>query len=131
LALRILASFDSVAETGREIVFRSPDVDKQDVGDLELDLFFNLSGHTDSHGNACQQMLSVRPPTVESKPRSREIAAHRNGLAHLHSIRSFFPDHRPVVQRIERRFPKGKLAFLQEFADVISSEQMTAFKRVE
>jgi hypothetical protein len=37
----------------------------------------------------------------------------------------------PVVQRIEQGFPKGKMAFLQEFADVISSEQMTAFKRVE
>jgi len=37
----------------------------------------------------------------------------------------------PVVQRIERRFPKVKAAFLLEFADVISSEQMTAFKRVE
>jgi len=37
----------------------------------------------------------------------------------------------PVVQRTERGFPKGKTAFLLEFADVISSEQMTAFKRLE
>jgi hypothetical protein len=37
----------------------------------------------------------------------------------------------PVVQRIERRFPKGKTAFLLALADIISSEQMTAFKRVE
>jgi len=37
----------------------------------------------------------------------------------------------PVVQRIEQGFLKGKTAFLQEFADVISSEQTTAFKRVE
>jgi hypothetical protein len=37
----------------------------------------------------------------------------------------------PVVQRIEQGFPKGKTAFLLDFADVISSEQMTAFRRVE
>jgi hypothetical protein len=37
----------------------------------------------------------------------------------------------PVVQRIERRFPKGETAFLLALADIISSEQMTAFKRVE
>jgi hypothetical protein len=37
----------------------------------------------------------------------------------------------PVVQRIERGFPKAKTAFLLEFADVSSTEQMTIFKRVE
>jgi hypothetical protein len=37
----------------------------------------------------------------------------------------------PVVQRIEQGFPKGKTAFLLEFADLVSSEQMTALKRVE
>jgi hypothetical protein len=37
----------------------------------------------------------------------------------------------PIVQRTERGFPKAKTAFLLEFADVISSEQMTAFKGVE
>jgi hypothetical protein len=37
----------------------------------------------------------------------------------------------PVVQRIERRFPKDKTVFLLEFADVSSSEQMTIFKRIE
>jgi hypothetical protein len=37
----------------------------------------------------------------------------------------------PVVQRIEQGFHKGKTAFLLEFADVVSSEQMTALKRVE
>jgi hypothetical protein len=30
----------------------------------------------------------------------------------------------PVVQRIEQGFPKGKTAFLLEFADVSSSEQI-------
>jgi hypothetical protein len=37
----------------------------------------------------------------------------------------------PVVQRVEQGFPKDKTVFLLEFADVISSEQMTGFKRVE
>ena len=37
----------------------------------------------------------------------------------------------PVVQRIEQGFPNAKKGFLQEFADVISSEQMTALKGVE
>jgi len=37
----------------------------------------------------------------------------------------------PVVQRIEQGFPKDKTAFLLEFADVITSEQMIAFKRVD
>jgi hypothetical protein len=37
----------------------------------------------------------------------------------------------PVVQRIERRFPKGNPALLHQFADVVSSAQMTVFKPVE
>ncbi len=37
----------------------------------------------------------------------------------------------PVVQRIERRFPKSKTAFLQEFAQVISSTQAAVFKDVQ
>jgi hypothetical protein len=37
----------------------------------------------------------------------------------------------PVVQRIEQGFPKDKTAFLLQFADVISSAQMAAFKCVE
>jgi hypothetical protein len=37
----------------------------------------------------------------------------------------------PVVQRTEQGFPKAKTAFLLDFASVISSEQMTGFKRVE
>ena len=37
----------------------------------------------------------------------------------------------PVVQRIERRFPKPKTAFLLEFAAVVDSEQIPAFKPVE
>jgi hypothetical protein len=37
----------------------------------------------------------------------------------------------PVVQGIEQRFPKVKTPFLQECADVISSAQSAAFKRLE
>ena len=36
-----------------------------------------------------------------------------------------------VVQRIKRRFPNAKTEFLEDFAGVISSEQMIGFKRVE
>jgi hypothetical protein len=37
----------------------------------------------------------------------------------------------PVVQRIEQGFPRGKTAFLLEFADVITSAQTAVFKRLE
>jgi len=37
----------------------------------------------------------------------------------------------PVVQRIERRFPNAKTAFLHQFAKVVSSAQITEFKLVE
>jgi len=37
----------------------------------------------------------------------------------------------PVGQRIEQGFPKTKLAFLQEFADILSSAQMPLFKAVQ
>ena len=37
----------------------------------------------------------------------------------------------PVVQRIEQGFPKGKTAFLQEFAHVITSGQTAVIERVE
>ncbi len=37
----------------------------------------------------------------------------------------------PVVQRIERRFPKVKPAFLQQLTDVISSAQTLLFNRFE
>jgi hypothetical protein len=53
-------------------------------------------------------------------------------LAQVHSIRVFFLDLSvPVVQRTEQGFPKGKTAFFQEFADVISSAQIATSKRVE
>ena len=37
----------------------------------------------------------------------------------------------PVVQRIERRFPKAKTAFLQEFADVVRSAQTAVSEYLE
>ena len=37
----------------------------------------------------------------------------------------------PVVQRIEHGFPKGKTAFLHEFARVIRRVQIAVIKRVE
>ncbi len=37
----------------------------------------------------------------------------------------------PVVQRIERRFPKGKTAFLQESPNDIRSTQLAVFEVVD
>ena len=37
----------------------------------------------------------------------------------------------PVVQRIERRFPKGKTAFLQESPNDIRSIQLAVFEVVD
>jgi hypothetical protein len=37
----------------------------------------------------------------------------------------------PVVQRIERRFPKGKTPLLHQFAQVISNAQTAVLKGVE
>ena len=37
----------------------------------------------------------------------------------------------PVVQRIERRFPKGKMAFLQESPNDIRSTQLAVFEVVD
>src|SRR2546429_7704500 len=97
--------------------------------DFELDLFLNFGSHIDSHGNALARILSSRLPRVERKARhSRNRPAPQGCLAHLHSIRLFFPDH---CSRIEQGFPKAKTAFLLDFASVISNEQMTGFKRVE
>jgi hypothetical protein len=37
----------------------------------------------------------------------------------------------PVVQRIERKFPKGKMAFLQEWPNEVRSTQLAVFEVVE
>jgi len=76
-------------------------------------------------------ILSSRLPRVERKAPRKNRCASQGCLAHLHSIRLFFPVIVPVVQRTEQGFPKAKTAFLLDFASVISSEQMTGFKRVE
>jgi len=62
----------------------------------------------------------------------REIAPHRKGVLPI-SIQSVYSLQIivPVVQRKEQGFPKGKTGFLLEFADVVSSKQITAFKRLE
>src|SRR5881275_3554789 len=73
---------------------------------------------------------SCRESSAKLAP--REIAPHRKGVLPI-SIQSVYSFQIivPVVQRIERRFPNGKVAFLLDLADVLSSQQMTAFKRVE
>jgi hypothetical protein len=60
------------------------------------------------------------------------VAGRIEQLAQLHLIRVFFLDVSvPVVQRREQGFPKGKTAFLQTFADVISSAQTAAIESVD
>ena len=86
------------------------------------------------------EIVSVRLPRVERKPRPREIAAHRLQSA-IENVKTCTERAKrvewienivvPVVQRIERRFPKGKTALLHEFADVIGNAQMAPFKRAE
>jgi hypothetical protein len=70
-------------------------------------------------------------PRVESKALSKNRRAQQRLLLMCIQTVYSFQIIVPVVQRIEQGFPKRKMAFLQEFAHVISSEQMTAFKRVE
>src|SRR6266446_2570968 len=62
----------------------------------------------------------------------REIAPHRKGVFPI-SIQSVYSFQIivPVVQRIKQGFPKGKMAFLLEFANLLSSPQTTVSKRVE
>jgi hypothetical protein len=62
----------------------------------------------------------------------REIAPHRKGVLPI-SIQSVYSFQIivPVVQRIEQGFAKAKTAFLQGFAQVISSAQIAVFKPVE
>jgi hypothetical protein len=53
-------------------------------------------------------------------------------FAQSYAIDVFFFDFSvPVVQRIEQGFPKGKMAFLHQSADVISSAQMAVFESLE
>jgi len=60
----------------------------------------------------------------------REIAPHRKGVLPI-SIQSVYSFQIivPVVQRIEQGFPNAKMAFLHQFANVISSAQFIIFKR--
>ena len=77
-------------------------------------------------------MLSSMLPRVERKAPLSRLASRRNGVLPI-SIQTVYSLQIivPVVQRIEQGFPNAKTAFLLDFASVISSEQMTGFKRVE
>jgi hypothetical protein len=81
-------------------------------------------------------------PTTQNYPDSaadsreqsptQKIAAHRNSvlpisIQYVYSFQIIVP----VVQRRERGFPEVRMAFLQEFAGVLSSAQTATFKRVE
>jgi hypothetical protein len=77
-------------------------------------------------------ILSTNLPIVEREGRPQAIAACRTGILPI-SIQSVYSFQIivPVVQRIERRFPKAKTALLHEFAQVISSAQTAVSKGVE
>ncbi len=86
------------------------------------------------------EIVSVRLPRVERKPRPREIAAHRLQSA-IENVKTCTERAKrvewienivvPVVQRIERRFPKGKMAFLQESPNDIRSTQLAVFHKFQ
>src|SRR5260370_42198873 len=63
--------------------------------DFQLNFFFNLGSHMGSHGNAprkdsLKQAAQSRARSCPSKNRP----APQRCLAHIHSIRLFFPHHR-------------------------------------
>jgi hypothetical protein len=99
---------------------------------ISSSIAFNLSGHISAHPGTTHKIIPGSNVDSRDQSSTQKIAAHANSVLPI-SIQSVYSFEIivPVVQRIERRFPKGKLAFLQGFADVISSEQMTDFKRVE
>ena len=68
----------------------------------QLNFLFNLGRHTDPHGKRpSQRYLDYRRSRANLA--LEKCWAPQRYLAHLYSIRLFFPDHRPVVQRIEQR----------------------------
>jgi hypothetical protein len=83
-----------------------------------------------SHGNATRQ--DSLKQAAGSRARSwppREIAPDRNGILPISNQSVYsFQIVVPVVQRIEQGFPKGKMALLQEFADVIGCAQIALSK---
>src|SRR5204863_7904705 len=88
------------------------DVGEQHMRDFQLNFFFNLGSHMDSHGNTSRHDTLKQLPRVECKARPREIAPHYKGVLPI-SIQSVYSSQIvPVVQRIERRIPNAKTAFL-------------------
>src|SRR6266436_4335609 len=85
-----------------------------------------ISIHTEMPSQGYSQ-AGCRQSSAKLAP--REIAPHRKGVLPI-SIQSVYSFRIivPVVQRIEQGFPKGKTAFLQEFADVIGCAQIAVFK---
>ena len=93
------------------------DVDEEDVRDLELDLFFNLSGHF----GAAAKYLGSTADSREQSPPPPEIAARCNGslpisIQFVYSFQIIVP----VVQRKEQEFPKTKLAFYHTSSAIVS-----------
>ena len=95
------------------------------MGDLKLNFFFNLNGHTDSPRHVRQRRVSQQGSRPSRSKIGDRIATEQ--LAHCHPIHLFFVDSMvPVVQRKERGFPKTKPAFHHTSSAVVSTTQ-TAF----
>src|SRR5438094_147440 len=94
------------------------DVDEENVPDLQLNLFFNLSGHINAP-RRCTRMIYNLDSNADSREQSQpppEIAAHCNGslpisIQFVYSFQIIVP----VVQRKEQGFPKAKLIFCHRF----------------
>src|SRR4030095_10305527 len=95
--------------------------------DFQLNFFFNLGSHMDSHGTPPQGYSQAGCRESSAKLGPREIAPHRKGVLPS-SILSVYSFHIivPVVQRIEQGFPKTKAAFPHTSSAVLSTTQTTS-----
>ena len=103
------------------------DVDEKDMRDLDLNFLFNLGRHSVKlrENKAIDNSPSADGPDQSKLSSSRPLLAIGNRKSKIANIVV------PVVQRIERRFPKAKTAFLQEFADVVRSAQTAVSEYLE
>ena len=103
------------------------DVDEKDMRDLDLNFLFNLGRHSVKlrENKAIHNSPSADGLDQSKLSSSRPLLAIGNRKSKIANIVV------PVVQRIERRFPKGKTAFLQESPNDIRSIQLAVFEVVD
>jgi len=96
------------------------------MGDLELNLLLNLSGHISDQTELRRRNIPTQTAdSREQKRHSKNCCAPQTRLAHLHSIRFIsFGIIVPVVNGQKHGFLKAKMPFLHpNFAYVVSSAQ--------